>query len=144
MTTTRDIRTELAALMDDAGYRHTAYTYDTIGMDAGSKLHRSYATTIERRDYQAREGRGACRLVLLTVGVRVLLQRQRDAESESAYDVDDATDALVDLLESFAGDGYSTRVDSAESAPHDRLSAMQVITVSMTVTMREYRSGDYA
>ena len=143
MTTTRDIRTELSALLELHGYKPTAYTFATIGEDKGSKLHRSFATRIDNRDYQARQG-AACRLCVLSMRVRVLLQRQRNDEPESAYSVDDTTDSLVDLLESFEGTGYASRVDSAESEPHATLGAVEVVTVALAVTMREYRSGDYA
>lgn len=140
MSKVRTIRTDLAKLLTDAGYKPTSTTYELLGVDKGSKVDRSFASKVMRRDYQGRHG-GACRLVLLDCRVRVLIQRKRDGETASGYDVDDAVDALVDIIESWDGTGYSTRVESADVAPHSRLPSIEVVTITTTVTTQSYRSG---
>lgn len=142
-TSTRTIREGLARLMDKAGYSRSAFPFGEIGKHKGSRLHGSYASRITDRDYTTRDG-GACRLAVITLEVRTLLQRQADGELGSSYDVDDATDDLVDLLESFAGTGFSARVDEAETAQHSGNATLDVVTVTLSVMMHQFRSGDYA
>lgn len=142
-TSTRDIREQIAATLTTAGYTQSSYAYDAIGADKGSRVHMSFATRVSGRDYSARSG-GACRLAVITVDVRVVLQRRATVETDSGYDVDDVTDSLVDVLESQDGTGYTVRVDSADTAPHEAVASFEVVTVTLSVMMHQYRSGDYA
>ena len=139
MATARSIREDLATLLTDAGYNESAYDYERLGLDKGSRVHQSFATIADRRDYTRRPGM-ACGLVVIGVTLRVLLQRQRDDQSTSGYVIDDQIDYLVNALEGWTGTDYATAVDSAEHAPHDRVSAFEVVTVTMTVRCHQYRA----
>lgn len=131
----RDIREQLDAAMRGAGYEPSAYDFARLGRDAGSKVHRSFATHAPRRIIDGRQHVDAH--ATTTIEVRALVHRQLD--DPQGYATDDAAEQMCNVgLFGFALDGVGggLEVQALAVQPHTQYPQIDVVTVTFTARHR--------
>lgn len=125
----RAIREQLGVVLRGAGFAPSGFHFSRIGSDAGSKVHRSYATHAPSRRITDRQKTWS--QVETTVQVRVLVHRPlEDKEGFVADDVaEQAVNACLFAFE-LAGVGGGLEVGSVSTAVHTANPQIDVVTVT--------------
>lgn len=132
------LRDALGLVMRKVGFTRSAYPAHLIGRDAGSKVHRSYATAAPRRVPDGRQKVG----VQVRTSLQVVALIQVAMEDPEGLDVDDAVEDAANAVLGFAGFTFDDlghiELEGVTVAPHPQHPRIQVITLDLLALHTHY------